>query len=421
VELNNVQLKAGRIALNPAGDRIFISFESSRAITGMRLIGKQSRFPVQPMELNKPQLRKAFFLSVDQRYLNDAGDSVLVIRYQPKDKGGTFFAGLIWVNQRTYAVEKITMLSDDAKQHPFDALFPGDSIHRVQFQITKTFDTFHERPVLRHTDFFYEIDYQSRVGYENEKSFTIRTEAVLYAYRYGEPFTLPAFEFHPATSADYWQIHTFPYNDFFWKNHTEYSLYDRERTEEFYSRHKYLSLQQTFDLPDARRPLILFEKPFRIWSRERVGFRETIPVSESTYIPAGNAQCHLAVKIFADLNVYGDSSHVLTATIFDPFESNCNLPMDPRANCFVNMYFDYCEILRRNLVDSLRHVQTEEDFRRIHTEFSEAFDRETQQFLKEVKYGHEKKSIKAYNAMILTKLGIDNIAIFKPFETQEEE
>jgi len=96
--LEEMEFKTGRIALQPHENRFFTSMESSKALIMLDLFKGNEFFPVNPLELSRKKLKKQYYLYSDHRYLDDTGDSIQVIAYEPKDKSGRFFEGKIWVN-----------------------------------------------------------------------------------------------------------------------------------------------------------------------------------------------------------------------------------------------------------------------------------------------------------------------------------
>jgi hypothetical protein len=131
-------------------------------------------------------------------------------------------------------------------------------------------------------------------------------------------------------------------------------------------------------------------------------------------------QYNLAVKIYLDINTYQDSTDLVTAAIFDPYDSYYYLPMDKQTHCFVNMYFDLCEIKRRELEEKIRaeninELQAEE----IYDTFMEKMDLDNNAFLKAVQRGTVESEMVRYNDYVYSKLGINNIELFEPFKAAE--
>lgn len=414
-EPKRLDLKAGRIAIQPYGDRFFVSLESSRALMMFHLMRENDHFPQHPLALSAGNLKRKFYLTPETQYLDHDSDSVFVIRYTPKDTTGSSFRGFIWLNKTKNFFEKITLQCNDVKTHPFLPIFPGDSISAVDLNITKTFRQYNGSVVFGHADFIYEMHYKSRTGKEEAQEYDIQTRAVLYAYDHEHPFVLPVFDFEHADIADYRKINAMPYNDFLWENHDEYRLgHDREVNDRFFSDSLSFTNKTLFSASAGLRRGLM-QHPYRQWSEKRVLFREVTPDSSVISQPMRlrTDQYHLAVRMYMDINTYKDSTHILTAAVFDPYASFYHLPIDQRTHCFINIYFDLCEIERRRLEELLRHAagnQVQDIFRTCEKE------RETrlEHYLRAVERGTDERELKKYNAIVKKELGLDNMALFLP-------
>lgn len=438
--IEDLELKAGRLALRPYHNRVFVSRESSRAITMLQLSNSNSYFPSSPFDLDKKEAKKRFFLSLDHKYLDEFNDSIYILDYKPKNASGYSFEGKIWLNITDFTIGKVTLNCSNCKVHPFLAL-TLDSISNVSLAITKSFTSVDGKAVFNHIDFSYAVDY---ISYDdlNRASFytySVSTNAVVYAYDFKQTFLLPKFSFQQNVD-DYRKLNAFPYNSFFWDTHDEYSTNDAENTNElFYSDPESITNMTLFVpknltniTPDSlvqytggnkygRRGV--FEHPYIHWSGNRILLREMVADS-TTAERLGDIksrQYNLDVKIFSDFNQYNDSSNILTATIIDPYTTYYYLPMDVYANCFINMYFDLCEIERRKLEKDLTiaHIGAEQ-YEAIYKRFNLALEKRQDLFLKEVDRGTNRRAMERWNTLIKEQLGIDNIALFKLFEEPEE-
>jgi hypothetical protein len=233
-DITNLTLKAGRLALYPFEDWFFVSLESSRAITRIKTWDVNRSFPFSPLSLPKGVIKKYYDLSLDKKYLDDAFDSIYVVNYGPVDTSGGFFAGQLWVNKSNRTIIKISLNCPYARVHPFLPLFDSDSILNVNFMITRTFTPQKGQIAFNHVDFIYTVDYKSRVGDDNKKSYSIKTEAILYAYDYGNPFFIPLSNLADSTYSDYRKINATPYNDFFWRYNDEYSPHENNNENELF-------------------------------------------------------------------------------------------------------------------------------------------------------------------------------------------
>jgi hypothetical protein len=420
-ELSGLNLKAGRLAMQPYDNRFFASMESSTAITAMKLLSNNSKFPDSPMELTRKEMRKNFDLSLDKKYVDDNADSIYVISYDPIDTAGLFFKGTVWVNKTKNAILKIMLNCLNCKKYPFRPIFPGDTISNVSFAITKTFATYQGHPVFNHIDFTYAIDYRSRVGDVNAQSYSIKSNAVLYAYDFKHTFLIPTFNVSDDAYSDYRKINAMPYNDFFWRYNDEYRLKDGDNSNELFFNDTLSFTNKTIFLYNPLMKSRLFQHPYIIWSEDRVFFKD-IAVDTSSSSPSADVMAdkyYLGVKLFVDINTYQDSMSIFSATIFDPYVSFYHLPIDNKTHCFINMYFDLCEMERRKLESELKTSMKEvKQFDNIYQAFESRFQFLKTQYLKDVDRGTNEPEMKKWNDYIDAALQINNIALFKPFQQQ---
>jgi CarboxypepD_reg-like domain len=415
-------LKAGRLALQPHENRLFASLESSRAITMMKLLNKSNYFPENPMQLTKGELKKHYYLDLDKKYLSNESDSIYVIDYQPKDTSGFYFTGKIWINTSTQQLIKIHLQCGDCRRHPFVPLFPTDSIARVRFDITMSFSAQGQEMSFNHIDFTYIVDYKSRIKEQQRLTYSVKTEAILYAYDFAHTFFIPSLDIRYGDLDDFRKVNAMPYNDFFWAYHDEYKLNDnRNSNERYFNDPESITNKSIF----KSNPVLkgkLFERPFVTWSTDRVFFKE-ISTDTMKGLSMGEVNAdkyNLEVKQFVDINTYHDSTHILSATIFDPYESYYRLPIDNKANCFINIYFDLCEIERRKLESEIRAaVPDMNKVRQVTIQFEDRLEKQKYQFLKAVDRGINQQETIKWNTYVVEQLGIDNIALFHPYSEKE--
>ena len=417
-ELSGLTLKAGRLAMQPYDNRFFASMESSTAITAMKLLSNNSNFPDSPLELSKKEMRKNFDLSLDKKYVDDNADSIYVISYEPVDTAGMFFKGTVWVNKTNNTILKITLNCNHCKKYPFQPIFPGDTISNVSFAIAKTFITQQGHTIFNHIDFTYIIDYRSRVGEAYAQSYSIKSNAILYAYDFRNTFLIPTFNVTDGAYSDYRKINAMPYNDFFWRYNDEYRLKDGDNSNELFFNDTYSFTNKTIFKSNPLMKSKLFQHPYIQWSEDRVFFKD-IAIDTSAASPSADVMAdkyHLGVKLFVDINTYLDSTSIFSATIFDPYVSFYHLPIDNKVHCFINMYFDICEIERRKLESELKISLTDtRQFEKIYQGLETRFELIKTQYLKDADRGTNEPEMKKWNTFVFDQLGINNLAIFKPF------
>lgn len=409
-----LDLKSGRVALRPYQNRFFASLEGSFAILMLNLYEDNNNFPANPLEFSKHGIKKHYYLELINKFVDDSKDSIFVIGFSPKSEDSIYFEGRIWVNKTRKFILKINLKCENSQKYPFMPLFSTDSISKVGFDININYKEFENDILFNHINYEYKIDYISRKGKKEEYKYTVRTKAVLFLYDYENSFIQPFLKFSNNYIDDYRKINAMPYNDFFWKYNDEFRLNDSiNSNEQFFSDSKSLTNNKLFKSNSFFKKGI-FEHPFIAWSKDGVKFKEVLndtfqKTQNQTFI---SSQYNLEVKIFLDINTYRDSTDIITATIFDPYESYYRLPMNDMTHCFINMYFDLCEIQRRKLCEIIKSENNvPERIEMIYSNFMIGFDIEMKKFLNDVKRGTDEKAMKKYSSFILENLGIDNLKI----------
>ena len=423
-DLTGLSLKSGRLAMQPLDNRFFASMESSEAVTAMPLLRTTNTFPVNPLQLPKREMRKQFDLFQEKKYVDDNGDSIFIINYMPVDTTGQFFSGALWINKSKMHILKIILECANARQHPFLPLVPDDHIDKVAFTITRTFTTHKNQVLPQHIDFKYTIDYTSRSGEPYERRYKISTMAFIYLYAVHQPFDLPHPPFPDTKYNDYRRINAMPYNPFFWNYHTEYGLHtQRGQNEKFYQEEALITGETMFE----NNPVFktgLFQHPYITWSEKRIHIKptltDTLPEPEENTLIAD--RYNLEVIPFMDINTYHDSTDLLTAVIMDPYESFYRMPSNSQTQCFINLYFDLCEAERRDFASTAKSLTGNQQQLMSHYDaYVSRMHRRQQQLIKEVDLGRNELEMKKWNEEIKRRIGIDNIAIFNPFGSEEKE
>ena len=413
--LNNLGYKIGRVGLRALNFGYSISIESSKAMLLLDLNGGSTLFPNTPLEYGKSRMKKRFYLELENKYTSTTGDSIFVITYYPKDTTGAYFSGTIWVNRTRQSLLKMDMQCEDCGVSPFIPIVGTQSIERVDMAITKEFALHNEEgSYLRTINFDYTITYDLAGRTNADETTTVHTEAIMYLYDFNQPFRLPHFNFAENLS-DYRKVSVMDYNDFFWKNHDEYQMNSSDdRNEKFYSHPSTETVDDIF-LYGMRDQTSLFESAFRRWSEKRLVFKPDS--SRPMEYPVGGIiadKYDIVVQHFLDINTYNDSTDVVTAVVFDPFQSFYDLPVDNQTLAFINIYFDLSEIKRRELHKKIVEIADNPDeVNRVYANFKMSFDRYSQNFFRAVDRGTNEDALREYNQIVADELGIDNIELFE--------
>lgn len=424
-DIDNVHLKAGRLGLTAIEDRYFSSHNGVKAITEMKVLRESDLFPSTPLSLKPKDIRQQFYLTLENTFLDENGDSVWIINYNPQPDEATTFSGKIWINQTDKTLKKMTMECSTCQQHPFNPMFAGsDSLANLDLKITKTFRDNKGKSTFEQVDLAYSLDYFSRKGTDHERNYSIHTNAVLYVYDYEQQFVLPHFSMEKDLS-DYRKINAYTYNPFFWNYKNEFAMNQEEaKNQRYYSSSTTLTNSdffKTFNNDTLRNSNLIKKKgisesQFVHWSTDRIIWRDLKTDSTTNHQTSSiiAERYNLDVQFFLDWNNYNDSINILTDVVFDPYKSYYYLPIDARTNCFINMYFDLCEIQRRKLHNELNNLndRSQQACFDYYTQFQLTAEKERHRFLLEVDRGTHEKNMVKWNNYIVEQLKINNLQLF---------
>ena len=409
-DLKSLAFKNGRIGLWPFEGRYFLSTETSRAFYLQQLTQSNPSFPVGPLELKRRTCQRAFILSLDDSYTAADGRTVEVISFVPRDSSGGYFLGRIWVTPQDYAIRKIELRAERATRHPFVAIGRADRLRRVDMRLAKTYRVTRGESLLESIDFDYSVDYRTRTG----KRLSVRTAAIPYVYDYAQPFVLPRFDYVAGRYEDYRKIEATPYNPIFWQRADAFrrpAIAARLDT----AAQRRVSDRRTLQL-DWRPGQTLFQHYYLPWGPERFTFRSSVPPAllRGNRLVTKSDEYRLTGQIYLDINPSGDSLHVITRAVFDPFQSYFRLSQTPATAAFINLYLDLVELERRTLEARIA-ADGANTVPQILTRYESAQARlkaTTAKYLKEVQRGESRKGMLRWNERVKAALGVDNVALF---------
>lgn len=418
-DVEDLNLKKGRIALREKENRLFISSETSVVLCLYNSFKKDEYFPRNPLEMNRRKLDKYFDLSLSERYLSPEGRIIYVIKGNPKEDSKKAFTSTFWIDSSSAQLIRLKLDIQDASVHPFTSLNGETTLKRVDLSIRKNFVNLQEATVLKTMDFDYKLTYISKNG----GNYEVKSEAVLYAYNFEESFTLPYFEFTAGNHEDYRNINASPYNEAFWKLSKEFTLNDDPtKSKMFLENGATLDNRNLF----STNSIInngFFEHPYVFWSEKRIAFRpdNEIPTKRrKDALPANRYR--LGVQIYLDYNLFNDSIYFQIATVFDPYKTYSFLPETPTTAAFINLYFDLMEIEKRKLEKQLKKPSLKaSEIDALYENCKKSCELVSSNYFKQVQRGTNWQGMLEWNEIVKSKLGIDNIMLYQlsnPMETE---
>ncbi len=410
-DVEEFQLKNGRIALRPYKARYFTSLSTSKAIYLHKLFDHNLYFPSSPLEYSKRRLQKKFELSLIKRYVEN-GAVLYQLEFKPIQDEDYAFHGTMWIDSTHNTLAMIKLIDSDSKRHPFLPMFPDDTLNRIDLELTKRYKTNGKQTQVQSIDFNYNIGYTARGGLK----YLVNTSAIMYAYNFEEPFVAPFFNYAESCERDYAKINSTPYNEYFWESIDEFTLSEAtDANENYFS--KYASVtNRTLFTQYIHKTAHFLENPFVTWSDKRITFRYAEQANDyndvhSQVLPS--SRYNLDVEIYMDVNQFDDSVHVISQTVFDPYESFYHFKLDSAGRAFINIYFDLVEIERRAFESNIQHEdRTVQDVIEAYRATQNRLETLTTTYLSDTERGRNITGLKKWNQHVNDHLGIDNMQYF---------
>lgn len=409
-DVKSLDLKTARFGLKPYANRFFVSHENAMAIAMNRLLTVTTYFPAQPFSFSPKRMRKDFSLILLNRYKEENGDSVYVIRYAPRKSVKEAFNGEIWLNITRLVPLKMTLNGTTTTHHPFQPIFSVDSVLQVRFSITRTFDLENNMARFRHVDFNIDLTYKSIKPDLPSEVIAIESRAVLYAYEYDTTFIQPYFNFNYLP--DFRKFNAYPFMESFWEQSREYGMKDSlNENLRFFNQEAMLNSRNAFDRNNIF-SIGLYEHSFIHWSTKRFVIRKSQPVPEQklSQLKTERERYEINVELFLDLIPKGDSLRLFTSVMFDPYLSYYHFEQDSMSVAFYNMVLDLYEIQRRkSFPEEMIHRDQLAVLPMRIQQFEADMRRKKENYFKEVQRGHQIQEMKWYHRLIKKELGVLNL------------
>ena len=408
--IEGLDLKNGRIGMAPVDGRYFVSLNTTKAIAQLDVARDMGSFPGTPFQGSAKEVRKHFDLTLEGV---QAGATPLYrIRFAPRVNDGTRFTGIAWLDTATLAPHRIELTCSDCSRHPFIPLWEGPKLDSVQLHFTQGFALHNGRPELDLVTLDYTLRYTSE-----RRDDVIRSTGVMHVFDRGGAFILPLFDYDAAQD-DYRKITFLPYDSAFWTNaHGLLRTDQQQRDLDFFATHGNLVGHGRELLKQAR----FFESNYAFWAADkRIGMKhsfarkyydEELKHPQRSVAPAAS-QVELKAQLFLAMDTANGTLRTFSATVFDGFKSYWLIPEEPETDCYINLFFDLCEMERRRMMERLAGVNDVAQARRIHHEATKEMERTTERFRKECSLGHDRKALARWNTIVKDALYIDNMALF---------
>jgi hypothetical protein len=419
-DIETLKLKNGRIALAEFNKNLFISTETSKALSYHNLIDGNQYFPLNPLELSKNRMKRLFNLKLYSTFDGDDDGRFYVINFSPKKNLATAFSGTIWLDSASAQVIKITMDIENAQVYPIQPIKFTDSLDHVNLHITKNFSKMENEMYVQSVEFNYQMKYKNI----NKESYWVSTSAILTAYNYDATFTLPFFTFEASEiHKDFKQITAVPYNEVFWDKMTEFRINDMVNKNQFFKKH-YSPEEQEALVSDKNGGVHvnMLYKGYLQWGEERILLQQENFLSTSrnpAHVNTPKSMMNFEIQTYLDVNVFEDSVNIVTQTLYDPFQSFYGYQKTVETQIFINIYFDLLEIERRKFETQTKKLGasfSEEKVIQLYEELKINNEQLRKKYYRDVDRGNNTKQLKEWNKKVFEALGIDNLKLFENFQ-----
>jgi hypothetical protein len=423
INIDELLIKNGRVAWDTVNGHYFSSLSTSEMLRKVQLTRANGSFAAIPLQFKLKNMRKLFDLQ-----LIGANKDYFHIGFTPFRDSSLYFSGEAWID-KSYNLLKIMLEGKNIRLYPLMAIFPGDSLYQFNIQITETFKQIENIFLLDYIDFRYDFIYEAIgndpfIAERNQNPIQYKTKGILYFYDYGNPFILPHFEYDP-TYNDYKIMSQIPYNNIFWNNNNKVPLTEGQKHDlndliengisQNYNKAYAIGGENSYW--DTINPALNYHQYYNIfWSKNhRLNIVKSIDDTEEiSVMGALPSQLYkLKVQLLFDITRVGDSLYHSSYTVFDRQQSFYHLAKYPYSNCFLNIYFDICEIERRKMEAQLPLVNYDLDKMNTMYEQTQIDLKEiSNRYFNEVFLGKNSRELEKWNNYVKDHLGIDNIKIY---------
>jgi hypothetical protein len=407
-DITSLKLKTGRIGLRSSDVGYWVSTAVSRSMLMEKTTTNNENYPISPLHRSLGKMKKEWRFSLDNIYTESNGDSIYVIVAKPRKQDKERFNAKFWVNKKKSTFLKLELQLDSISTHPFQPLFPSDSIENLNLRVSKSFTG--EKKT--HTDL---VEFDADIFYVNRNGvkYKVDIQSFIYCYDWKDLFVLPFYEVEPYRNSDYRMISAIPHNSLFWEKYNRFSKAEKDSTGDFFYHMKADLTNRSLFSRNEQIEKGFFEQPFFKWSpnkRLRLSV-VSAPVRDLTRT-TNRLQFSFQVLAFFDLNVFEDTTQVLSVTSIDPFNSYWDRPESNEADAFFNIYTDLIEIKRREFHQEMLENPTQQRISELYERYLFEVRAMTVRYYREVGPAVDQKMLRKWNDTVYNKLKIDNMKIF---------
>jgi hypothetical protein len=407
-DVTSLGLKTGRIGLSSFDLGYWVSTGISRSMQMEKTTDSNENYPLSPLQRSLGKMKKEWRFSLENVYVESNGDSVYVITAKPREFDEERFNAKFWVNKKKTIFLKLELQLDSISKHPFQPLFPSDTIQNLNLRVSKNF-VGENKSHLDLVEFDADIFYLNREGVK----YKVDIQSFIYCYDWDSLFVLPFYDIEAIRNSDYRMISAIPHNSLFWEKYKRFSKAEIDSSGDvFYNTKAELTNRSMFTRSDQMK-MGFFEQAYFKWSpKKRLRLNVvTSPAPNNTRLMNMHA-FSFRVLAFYDLNVFDDTTQVLSATTIDPFNTYWDRPYTTEADAFFNIYTDLIEMKRREIHADMLRNPTPDRMKELYERYQYEATLLRTRYFREVGAGIDQKMLRKWNDMVLYKLNIDNMKVF---------
>jgi hypothetical protein len=408
-DITSLKLKTGRLGLSSFNLGYWVSTAVSRSMLMEKTTNRNENYPISPLQRALPKMKKEWLFSLENVYTETNGDTVYVIEAKPRERDKERFNARFWVNKKNTTLLKLELQLDNIKTHPFQPLFPSDTIQNLNLRVSKVFGGM-KKTHTELVEFDAEIFYLNRDG----EKYKVDIESFIYCYDWNEQFLLPFYDIEAFRNSDYRMISAVPHNSLFWEKYNRFSKAERDSSGDvFYYQKAELTNRSLFSRNEQMKKGF-FEQPFFTWSANKRLRLSVVSSPAPNLLRTTNRQgFSFNVLAFYDLNVFDDTTQILSTTTIDPFNSYWDRPHSDEADAFFNIYMDLIELKRREFHREMLQNPSPERMSILYERYLFEVTAMRTRYFREVGPGVDQKMLRKWNEVVRQKLNIDNMKIFE--------
>jgi len=407
-DITSLGLKTGRLGLSSFDLGYWVSTAVSRSMLLEKTTDNNENYPLSPLQRSLPRMKKEWRFSLENVYTETNGDSVYVISAKPRELDKERFNARFWVNKKNTTFLKLELQLDSISTHPFQPLFPTDTIQNLNLRVSKVFAG-EKKTHTELVDFDADIFYSNRDG----EKYKVDIKSFIYCYDWNDLFILPFYEVEAIKNSDYRMISALPHNSLFWEKYNRFSKAEIDSSGDlFYYKKAELTNRSLFSR-NQQMKMGFFEQPYFKWSeKKRLRLKVvSAPVASNSRVMNKHA-FSFNVLAFFDLNIFDDTTQILSTTTIDPFNSYWDRTYTVEADVFFNIYTDLIEMKRREIYEDMLRNPTPDRMKELYERYLFEASLLRSRYFQEVSPGIDQKMLRKWNDMVLYKLDIDNMKIF---------